>query len=308
MIGERLRSLVLASQGESGAFPAIAHPPSGSVPDENAFVTALIVNLLGEVAADPEIAEARQRGLDFLLRCERPGRPGAFSFYPAYAHPAWIGEFLPVDADDTALSALALFRAGRWRRSALRREVREVLGRHRVEERPHGAPWFRAGVYPTWLDAGRLHNPIDVCVNLNVAVLIQESGVGSRHGHGGILEMVGAALDWVGDSPERARAITPYYPHPAELGHALERAVAAGVRGAGGLLKRLRAQAWSRCEDPVSAPICSSLGAGVVWTSPVLQAVRCWTRTETTEPELEAALTASLSEFHIYGNGLRCRP
>ncbi len=294
MNGERLRALILASQRESGAFSAIAHPPGGPVPDENAFVTAVVVDLLGEVAPNPESAKARQRGLDFLLRCERPGRPGAFSFYPSYAHPAWIGEVLPADADDTALISLALFRAGRWRRSDLRRVVREALGRYRVEERPRGAPWFRAGVYPTWLDAGRLHNPIDVCVNLNAAALIQESGVGSRHGHGGILEMVDAALDWVGDSPERARAITPYYPHPAELGYALERAVAAGVRGTVGLLRRLRAQAWSRCDDLVNAPICSSAGRGVVWTSPVLQAVRCWTRTGTIGPELEAALVASV--------------
>lgn len=103
MIGKELRSLVLASQGESGAFPAIAHPPSGPVPDENAFVTALVVNLLSRVAPDPKVEKVRQRGLDFLLRCERPDRPGAFSFYPSYGHPPWIGEVLPADADDTAL-------------------------------------------------------------------------------------------------------------------------------------------------------------------------------------------------------------
>ncbi|MGH8685034.1 MAG: hypothetical protein ACREUM_06735, partial [Nitrosospira sp.] len=199
------------------------------VPDENAFVTALVINLLDGVATDPEIEKARQRGLDFLLRCERPDRLGAFSFYPAYAHPAWIGEVLPADADDTALCTLALFHGGRWRRSALRRAVQEVLGRHRLEKSPPGAPWFRAGVYPTWLDAGKLHNPIDVCVNLNVAVLIEEAGADSRHGHGGIMEMAAAALDWAGNCPERARIIAPYYPHPAEMGYALERAVVAGV-------------------------------------------------------------------------------
>jgi hypothetical protein len=189
-----------------------------------------------------------------------------------------MGEVLPPDADDTALSSLALFHAGRWRRSDLRRAIEEILGRYRVEKQPRGAPWFRAGVYPTWLDAGRLHNPIDVCVNLNVAVLIEEAGVGLRHGHDGILEMAGAALDWVGDSAERARAITPYYPHPAELRHALQRAVQAGIQSADGLLKRCAAQTWSHCADPMTAPICTSFGAGVIWTSPVLQAVRCWAR------------------------------
>lgn len=285
MTSESLRSLVLASQGKSGAFPAIAHSPTGPVRDENAFVTALVVNLLCDLAPDPGIEKARQRGLDFLLRCERPDRPGAFSFYPAYAHPVWIGEVLPADADDTALCSLALFYGGRWRRSALRRVVQEVLGRHRLEKCPSGAPWFRAGIYPTWLDTGNLRNSIDVCVNLNVAVLIEEAGVGSKHGHGGIVEMAGAALDWAGNCPERARAITPYYPHPAEIRHALGRTAAAGVKGAEELLKRFRAKAWSRCKYPVSTPVCSSPGGGVVWTSPVLHAIRCRARAGRTEPK-----------------------
>lgn len=292
MNSERIRALILAAQGESGAFPAIAHPPDGPVPDENAFVTALVVDLLMNLASNPEVAHAIERGLDFLLRCERPGRPGAFSFYPPHAHPTWIGEALPADADDTALISLAHFRAGRWQRSDLRRQVRHVLGRYRVERQPAGAPWFRSGVYPTWLDASRLPNPIDVCVNLNIAVLIAESKAGPPHGHGGIMEMVAAALDWVGDSPERAMAIMPYYPHPAELGYALERAAAAGIREAASLLERFRAQTWGRSEDPVNTPICSSLGTRVVWTSPVLKAVRCWTRTGEMTKELEAALTA----------------
>lgn len=295
MIGKELRSLVLASQGESGAFPSIAHPPSGPVPDENAFVTALVVNLLSRVALDPGVENARQRGLDFLLRCERPDRPGAFSFYPAYAHPAWIGEVLPADADDTALCSLALFYGGRWRRSMLHRQVREILGRHRLEKQPSGAPWFRAGVYPTWLDAGKLHNPIDVCVNLNIAALIEEAGVDSRHGHGGIMEMADAALDWAGNCPERVRTIMPYYPHPAEMGHALERAAMAGVQGAESLLKRFRSQARSRCEDPATMPVCASPGGGIIWTSPVLQNVRRWVRKGRREPKLEPVLVAGIS-------------
>lgn len=295
-MSERLRSLVLTSQGESGAFPAIAHSPTGHVPDENAFVTALVVNLLDDAVLDPEIEKARQRALDFLLRCQRPDRPGAFSFYPAYAHPVWIGEVLPADADDTALCSLALFHGGRWRRSELRRVVQEVLGRHRLEKRPSGGAWFRAGVYPTWLDTGKLRNSIDVCVNLNIAVLIEEAGVGSKHGHEGIMEMVGAALNWAGSCPERARTITPYYPHPVEMGHALKRAAAAGIRGAEDLLKRFRAQAWSRCEDPVSAPVCSSLGGGVQWTSPILQAVRRKARTGRAGAD-EGALVSQRSLF-----------
>jgi hypothetical protein len=278
MTGGSALSTILASQTPSGAFPSVAHLPTGPVHDENAFVTALVLCLLlSDVNPEPWVAGACGRGVDFLLQCQRPSPPGSFAFYPAHAQPAWIGEFLPPDADDTALCSLALFRAGVWPRSQLRSQVLDVLDRYRLQRRPPGADWFRAGTYPTWLETKRLHNPIDVCVNVNVLVLIEVSGAGTRHGHG-IVEMVDAALDWVGDSPERARAIMPYYPHPAELIYALERAAAAGVCGAGGLLERVRTQPWSLCEDPVNAPVCSSLGAGIVWTSPVLHAVRSWMR------------------------------
>jgi hypothetical protein len=282
VIPESLRSMLLACETRSGAFASFAHLPDGPVADDNAFATVLVLDLLAGVDHDAEISRLRRRAAGFLLRCRRTS--GGFGFYPADAHPGWIRESLPADADDTALVAVALFRAGVWRRDDLEREVRVTLGRYRLQRQPHGAPWFRAGVYPTWLDAARIRNPIDVCVNLNVAVLIQESGVGPDHGCGEILDMVDAALDWAGASTELARAITPYYPHPAELGHALGRAVKAGVSGADGLLARYLAQAWSRREDAASAPICSSAGAGVVWTSPVLQAVRRWAHEVETTP------------------------
>jgi hypothetical protein len=270
--------MLLASETCSGAFASFAHLPGGPVEDDNAFATVLVLDLLAGARRDPEIERLCERAIAFLLRCRRAS--GAFGFYPCGAQPAWIGEGLAADADDTALISVALFHAGVLRREELERQVRVTLARYRLQRQPQGAPWFRAGVYPTWLDAARLRNPIDLCVNVNVAVLIHESGVGPEHGYGGILAMVGAGLDWAGAGAARARAITPYYPHPAELGHALGRAVQAGVSGACGLLERCLAQPWSRREEAGNAPICSSLGAGVVWTSPLLQAVRGWAQQE----------------------------
>lgn len=268
MIAEPLREMIKRAATDSGAFPSVAHLPGGPVADENAFVTALACDLLGKLDAGPEIEAIRQRGLDFLLRCRRPG--GGFAFYPADAQPAWIPDFLPADADDSALCALALFHAGRWHRPDLR-HMTEVLDSHRVRTRPLGQTWFRADVYPTWLDTRRLRNPIDVCVNVNVLLLIETSGVGSGSA---IVGMVGAALDWVGECPIRARSIMPWYPHPVEFRLALERAEAGGVQAAASLLRRVRAQAWGACDEPADAPVCCSPGGGVVWKSPLLQALR----------------------------------
>ena len=153
---EKLRSAILASQASSGAFPSIAYLPGGPVADENAFVTALVIEQLSMTDMDPEIAGACERGAGFLFACQQ--RSGAFSFYPVNAQPAWLGEFLPPDADDTALCSLALFRSGLWPRSSLRRQVFEVLETYRLQTRPRGAEWYRAGIYPTWLDSRRLHN------------------------------------------------------------------------------------------------------------------------------------------------------
>jgi hypothetical protein len=267
---------ILGRQAPSGAFLSTAHLPAGPVNDENAFVTALVIDLLIQTDPHPALANAIERALEFLLRCQHPGCPGAFCFYPADAQPAWIGESLPPDTDDTALCSIALFRAGRWSRG-LRRQVHDLLGRYRLATRPRGEEWFRAGVYPTWLDSARLCNPIDVCVNINVLTLIKLAGLDSRHGDG-ILEMVGAALDWAGDRPDRARLITPYYPHPSEMEHALERAANARVHEAQALRARMSNRSSNASQDPSLLPVCCSLGGGVVWTSPALQAARAATR------------------------------
>lgn len=270
-------SEIAASQAASGAFTASVQLATGRVTDENAFITALVLDLLGTGELSRELAGVRSRALDFLQRCERPAPGGGFAFYPAGAQPGWIREPLPADVDDTALCSLALYHGGRWSQSRLRDQVLGVLDRYRLAEKPHGAEWFQSGVYPTWLDAKRLCNPIDVCANVNVATLIELSGLGESHSRG-IVRMVEVALDGVIEGRESMQTIMPYYCHPAELGHALQRAARARVSGAGALLARFGAQGWWQGGDDPATPICCSLGARVVWSSSVLSAARAWKR------------------------------
>ena len=270
-------SEIAAGQAPSGAFLSLVQLASGPVTDENAFVTALVLERLATREPSPGRGDVCERALDFLERCERAAPRGGFAFYPIGAQPRWLREPLPADVDDTALCSLALYRGGRWSQNRLRHQVVEVLDRYRLAAKPGGAEWFQPGVYPTWLSDKLLRNPIDVCANVNVATLLEASGVGEGHSRG-IVHMVEAALDWVANRRERMQAIMPYYCHPAELGHALQRAVSAGVSGADELLARFGAQGWWQGSEDRAAPICCSLGARVVWSSPVLQAARAWTR------------------------------
>ena len=183
-----------------------------------------------------------------------------------------MGEFLPADADDTALCPIAMYRAGAWPSARLPGQV-ELLDRYRLRKRPPGAEWFRAGIYPTWLGSGLSRNPIDACVNINVLTLIALSGVDEQHG-AGIVEMAQAGLDWAQGDGERLGAIIPYYPHPGEFVRALRRAAEAGIAAAGMLPDRVRNQFLEGCEDSPDAPVCGSLGGGVLWTSPALGRLR----------------------------------
>jgi hypothetical protein len=269
------RRLVLDAQTESGAFPSFARLPRGPVEDENAFVTALVVDLLCKAEIDPEIAAAIERGCRFISTCENPHRPGAFAFYPRGRHPGWLGETLPDDADDTALCGLALLHAGYLRPRDLLRTFHQVLEPYRINERPRGPGWFRRSVFPTWLDTRRMRNPIDVCLNLNVAVMTHEAGLAPRY-RVGIMEMIDASLDAVADHPDDLGVIMPFYPSPWELGYALKRAEQAGVGEARRLLEKFATLRLANRENNADRPICCSLGAGVAWLSPVLACARDW--------------------------------
>jgi hypothetical protein len=264
---------VRAAMTPNGAFRSWAHLPTGPVADENGFATVLVLEQLHRLGMWPLLEDGRDRAIAFLLACERARGSGRFGFFPAGAQPDWIADALPPDTDDTALYSLALFQAGRWPRERLRQQVCEVLAPYRLSRRPAGAAWFRPGIYPTWMDSRRLRNPIDICVNLNILTLTKAAGLDQDHGIG-IIDMIHAALDWAGHSPERARQIMPYYPHPAELVQALVRAVSHDVDGARELLRIVRTKPWARYETTQDTPICGSLGGGLIWTCPLLQRQR----------------------------------
>lgn len=264
---------VRSAMTPSGAFRSWAHLPTGPVADENAFATALILEQLHRLGIGPMLEDIRDRAITFLLTCERPRGSGRFGFYPAGTQPDWIRDPLPPDTDDTALCSLALFQAGRWPRERLRRQVCEVLAPYRLSRRPAGVNWLRPGIYPTWMDGRRLRNPIDICVNLNILTLTRAAGLDQAQGTG-MIDMIRAALDWAGPSPERARQVMPYYPHPAELVQALVRAVSHDVEGARELLRIVRTKPWATYETEPDTPICGSLGGGLIWTCPLLQRLR----------------------------------
>jgi hypothetical protein len=279
---QELLSFVLASQAPSGAFPSLVGLPVGRIRDDNGFVTALVLSELEALSGDAAVATALGRGLDFLARCEAPSRPGAFSFYPLDAHPRWIGVLLAPDADDTALFSLALQQGGRRPPAFLAHVADQVLAPHRLlDGSARAEPWHRPGAQLTWLTGQtprNAPNTIDCCVNVNVLALLWHAGPPFTARAAALVDMVAHALEWAGDSQERARRIVPYYPHPIELLHAVRRAVRGGVRDLEPHLARIAEAPWARIDHdelfPDGRPICSSIDGRVVWTSPVLQAAR----------------------------------
>jgi hypothetical protein len=270
MITQSSAAALVDAQTPSGAFRSFVQRPTLCIPDENAFATALVMEALSSWPGS-SVQKVRAAAIAFLLRCQRPGRPGAFAFYPADAHPDWFPGTLPADADDTALATLVLHRQGFWSIADLRRVASDVLLPYRV--RRAGCPtWLRPGGFPTWLDAARRCNPIDICVNLNVATLLH---VSERHQSecDRIIDMIGEALLWAGNCTKRQATLSPFYRNTKEMEVAIARAVNAGVRGA----ERLRAVA-PIC--PLSAVVCSqcsiccSVDGEVSWYCPVLWRVR----------------------------------
>lgn len=291
---------LLAAQSPSGAFGSIVDLPTGPVADENGFVTALVLHELSAWPATPALAAARMRALDFLACCERPDRRGAFSFYPPDRQPEWMPIALLPDADDTALFTLALVDGGRWPAQQLTLAVRRVLEAFRLRWVAADArPWYREGVYLTWLDELVYPNIVDLCVNINVAALLKRAGPEHACALAAIVDMVDAGLAWAGTSPQRAFLLTPYYPHPAELGHALDRAIRLGVTELLPCRDKLRDLGWSYAADPagwpLNTPVCSSDDGRIVWRAPVLQQARqlCRRPSAMTAASLPAATTPS---------------
>lgn len=263
--------VALPALAPSGALPAVIDLPEGPRPDETSFVTALGLRALGH-RSGAAATLCRARMLDFLGRCRQPS--GAFAFWPGDARPAWGGR-VPPDADDTALCLIELFRAGRTGRAEAVRSVARLILPNRV--RHDGTPrpsWIPAGAFATWLvpeTGGR--NIVDCAVNANILALLALLGMNAAPGRTEAAHMIGAGLDWAGPDPRRLRALTPFYPEPAEFRLALDHAVACGAVELVPAATRLRALAGS---DPpaAGATICSGAYASRGWRSPALARLR----------------------------------
>jgi hypothetical protein len=269
---KQLIEFILSSQLPSGAFPSIASLTDENFVDENSFTTALVISILSDFNTNSQVYNACKRGIDYLLSCENPKNSGMFGFYPVNLQPKWIKEFLPPDTDDTALCSLALFYNGYWNRNQLKHQINNVLKPYQLSQKVPGMEWFRVGVYPTWLDRKRMNNPIDICVNINVATLIKEAQIANDNADK-IFEMVNSAFNWVGNDYGRMQQITPFYPNPLELYYSLQRAKEAGLSEASKALLNMKLLPWERSSS-LNTPICCSIGSGVIWKSPILQHAR----------------------------------
>jgi hypothetical protein len=270
---------VLASQAPSGAFRSTVQCDGKSFADENGFITALVLRELGRLPASFDLFSHRERALDFLEACESLSSPGAFHFYPPGNEPQWMGTRLAPDADDTALIVLELLKHRRVSQEIADRIIDEVLEPHRLHYRPGDTPdWARQGAYKTWLDISARPNPIDCCVNANVAALLKFSGRDHHTGYKAACETVLYGVRCAGSAPRLARMLTPYYPQPVELLYAMRRALAVGVKEFGDVADGFSRQQFASVDMqecwPRQRPICGSLGGKVFWTCPALQIAR----------------------------------
>ncbi len=260
--------VVLAAQSAAGAFRSIARTGGVEYNDENAFITALVSIELASLPFDVRIEDALSRACDFLLGCRQEG--GVFGFYPPGGEPPWIGGGIAPDADDTALCAALLLACGRITSDDAQR-LAGALGPFRLDYRPESAdPWVERGAQRTWLDTRTWPNPVDVCVNANVAAFLAQLGCRDE-GYDAAWRTVRGGVDWFLMNPALLPRITPFYPEAFELRDAVRRALRAGVTEL--------ASAWERIEPAAGPPagdlpICSSHDGAYRWFAPALQAAR----------------------------------
>jgi len=273
---------VLRAQEPGGAFLSWVDGEGQPVADANCFVTALVVLELDRIdpgRTNPRLVAAVDRALGFLERCEEPGRPGAFRFHPAApGSPRLAIPRLCPDADDTAVALLALVRRGRRDRSDAARALVDVIEPHRLRVRRGTEPqWVRAGAFQTWLTDGRQPGPIDCCVNANVAALYAEAGLAGSPGCAAACATVAAGVRATGGSAVHQRRLAPYYAHPAELLHAVRRAVTAGAAALAATLEQLVVQPWAAGDRPAAEPwrpVCCNAHGRPLWRAPALQLAR----------------------------------
>ena len=258
---------VLASQSASGAFRSTAHVHDERHDDENAFVTALVALELSSLH-DDRADDAVTCACEFLLRCRREN--GSFGFYPRDEEPCWIGGRIAADADDTALCTLLLLDRGAIDEDEALR-ILDALEPFRLHYRPESEhPWVQRGAQRTWLDERTWPNPVDVCVNANVAALLARLGCRNAL-YDAAWRTVDAGVEWFLLNPALLRYLTPFYPEAFEVREAVRRAVRAGASELAASFERIDSVAGFADDDPI---LCSSHGGAYAWRAPALQAAR----------------------------------
>lgn len=264
-----------AEQRGDGLFRALVERDGALQEDANLFVTAMV---LRESRHCETGADWRRSALDALAREAAVRSDGACGFWPAALRPAWAAS-VPADADDTALILTELFRYGRLSRAAALRCAVLALLPCRVEAGGEAAipPWIGPGCFRTWIgQAGSVRaNPVDCCVNANVAALFALLGAKHLPGYAEAVLAIEAGLAWAGSDARRLDALTPFYPAPRLLLSALDHAIECGADELCAAAKRLRVlppallagrpglcrDAWGKCTW--HAPVMSFVGARI---------------------------------------------
>ncbi len=279
---------LLHLQRSDGHFAARVRVDGREVDDGNATVTALTLRSLrgrgrtalrsgaagrppGAPRRSPRLHRAESRALDALERCELPGMPGAFGFWPRGAEPGWFPGTLPPDLDDTARATTELLRAGRRDARRLRAPVAHLAVISRAPAPPGARPgWFVPGAFGTWVpEDGRCAEPggiVDLVVNANVLALLHALDLRRLPGFREGVELVGRGTAWALANPGRATLVTPWYAHPWALRDAVTHAARSGVTELAGPAGALARVPWAR-RPPGAAPLCRIAYGALVWES-----------------------------------------
>jgi hypothetical protein len=258
-----------ALQAEDGSFPSEIIGPGGTWQDRNGFTTARVLRALRDLPRDATLDRLRSRALAFVARCRSQTVPGAFGFWPEDIRPTWASR-VPADVDDTAIMTRELMRHGKLSQRDAMRTVYTVLLRYRFvarsdELRP---PWIANGAFLTWIGPPGKPNPVDCCVNANVAALMGLVRATHMPGYQEAVRTILDGLDWAGLNPARLRSLTPFYPSIDDLHEAVEHAVESGADALAPALTRLRGMVSH--SDRTNLGCCSSAYGGTVWRCPAL--------------------------------------
>jgi hypothetical protein len=185
---------------------------------------------------------------------------------------------LTPDADDTALAWMALVIYDRRRKTDMNLGL-QALRRARIYHRRGDEPsWARVGAFRTWLVGQGFRNPVDCCVNANVASFYAMAGETDSEEYAAAVATIADAVSTTGGGTPYMRTLAPFYAHPIELRYAVQRAVEVGAAELLPTLERISVLREMN-EDalsgwPLDRPVCCNAHGRPVWRSPALQTAR----------------------------------